>query len=162
MTDENLQKEYETLEYLRASKILLRMQDGLEGVNELYQSLNCDIRLLRPDDKRHKTIQRSLLNTKQNYILKIKNIYEITKPDQALNYENRGNERLLFHGSLYHNFAGILSAGLKMAPAEAVSTGYMYGKGIYFADMCSKSIWYTRARQGEDFLLIICQVSLGE
>jgi hypothetical protein len=38
----------------------------------------------------------------------------------------------------------------------------MFGKGIYFADMSHKSIWYTRARQGEDFLLLVCKVDLGK
>jgi len=33
------------------------------------------------------------------------------------------------------NFIGILADGLKIAPPEAPSTGYMFGKGVYFADM---------------------------
>ena len=31
--------------------------------------------------------------------------------------------------------AGILSEGLRIAPPEAPTTGYMFGKGVYFADM---------------------------
>jgi len=42
---------------------------------------------------------------------------------------------LLWHGSRITNFAGILSQGLRIAPPEAPVTGYMFGKGIYFADM---------------------------
>ena len=30
---------------------------------------------------------------------------------------------------------GILSQGLRIAPPEAPVTGYMFGKGVYFADM---------------------------
>ena len=33
---------------------------------------------------------------------------------------------------------GILSKGLLIAPPEAPVTGYMFGKGIYFADMVTK------------------------
>lgn len=40
------------------------------------------------------------------------------------------------------NYVGILSEGLKIAPPEAPSTGYMFGKGVYFADVCSKSAAY--------------------
>ena len=31
--------------------------------------------------------------------------------------------------------AGILSTGLRIAPPEAPVTGYMFDKGVYFADM---------------------------
>lgn len=68
------------------------------------------------------------------------------------------NKKLLWHGSRLTNFAGILryddsvlvdelrsnpicaacSQGLRIAPPEAPVTGYMFGKGIYFADMVSK------------------------
>ena len=30
---------------------------------------------------------------------------------------------------------GILSQGLRIAPPEAPVTGYMFGKGVYFADV---------------------------
>ena len=32
--------------------------------------------------------------------------------------------------------------GLRIAPPEAPVTGYMFGKGVYFADMVSKSANY--------------------
>jgi len=43
--------------------------------------------------------------------------------------------RLLWHGSRATNFGGILSQGLRIAPPEAPVSGYMFGKGIYLADM---------------------------
>ena len=48
------------------------------------------------------------------------------------------NKRLLWHGSRLTNWCGILSQGLRIAPPEAPVTGYMFGKGVYFADMVSK------------------------
>ena len=53
-----------------------------------------------------------------------------------------GNRKLLWHGSRLTNWAGILSGGLRIAPPEAPVTGYMFGKGLYFADMSSKSANY--------------------
>ena len=50
---------------------------------------------------------------------------------------------LLFHGSRVINFLGILAMGLKVAPPWAQSNGAMFGKGIYFADACCKSMAYT-------------------
>jgi hypothetical protein len=32
----------------------------------------------------------------------------------------------------------VLSPGLRIAPPEAPVSGYMFGKGVYFADMFSK------------------------
>jgi poly [ADP-ribose] polymerase len=46
---------------------------------------------------------------------------------------------LLWHGSRTNNFVGILTEGLRIAPPEAPSSGYMFGKGLYFADVPSKS-----------------------
>jgi hypothetical protein len=43
------------------------------------------------------------------------------------------NQQLLWHGSRTTNFTGILSQGLRIAPPEAPSTGYMFGKGVYTA-----------------------------
>ena len=61
------------------------------------------------------------------------------------------------------NFAGILSQGLRIAPPEAPVTGYMFGKGIYFADMVSKSANYCcTTRSNNTGLLMLCDVALGE
>ncbi len=49
-----------------------------------------------------------------------------------------GNKVLLWHGSRLTNYVGILSQGLRIAPPEAPVTGYMFGKGVYFADAVSK------------------------
>lgn len=51
-----------------------------------------------------------------------------TRPD--------GQRLLLWHGSRTTNFAGILKQGLRIAPPEAPVSGYMFGKGVYFADVC--------------------------
>jgi hypothetical protein len=37
------------------------------------------------------------------------------------------------------NFLGILGQGLRIAPPEAPTSGYMFGKGIYFADLFRKA-----------------------
>jgi hypothetical protein len=53
------------------------------------------------------------------------------------------HRRLLWHGSRLTNYVGILTQGLRIAPPEAPVTGYFLGKGIYLADMVSKSAEYT-------------------
>jgi poly [ADP-ribose] polymerase len=59
-------------------------------------------------------------------------------------FKNLENRRLLFHGSQMSNFLGIMGQGLRIAPPEAPTTGYMFGKGIYFADLFRKAQAYAR------------------
>jgi hypothetical protein len=61
---------------------------------------------------------------------------------------------MLWHGSRVSNFVGILSQGLRIAPPEAPVSGYLFGKGIYLADMAEKSIHYCRSH-GQDAALIL-------
>ncbi|VDP88466.1 unnamed protein product [Echinostoma caproni] len=51
---------------------------------------------------------------------------------------------------------------MRIAPPEAPVTGYMFGKGIYFADMVSKSANYCCTTPGQpEGLLLLCEVILG-
>ena len=63
-----------------------------------------------------------------------------------------------------YNFIGILSQGMKIAPPEAPATGYMFGKGVYFADMFDKSFAYAARgyAQQDSYLMIRCEVVLGK
>ncbi|KAH6660279.1 poly polymerase catalytic domain-containing protein [Truncatella angustata] len=72
------------------------------------------------------------------------------------------DRRLLWHGSRCTNFGGILSQGLRIAPPEAPVSGYMFGKGIYLADMSSKSANYCCSYQTNGHaLLLLCEAELG-
>lgn len=80
---------------------------------------------------------------------KITNIFKIQRSEEAeaIKELNLPNHCMLYHGSMVSNFIGILSQGLRIAPPEAPSTGYMFGKGVYFADTFQKSYGYS-ARGG--------------
>ncbi|KAG1749621.1 poly polymerase catalytic domain-containing protein [Suillus paluster] len=72
-----------------------------------------------------------------------------------------GDRMLLWHGSRTTNFAGILKQGLRIAPPEAPVTGYMFGKGVYFADMMSKSANYCFASLSNQIgVLLLCEVAV--
>lgn len=61
------------------------------------------------------------------------------------------------------NFGGILSQGLRIAPPEAPVSGYMFGKGVYLADMSSKSANYCcHNTSGDVGLLLLCEAELGD
>ncbi|KAJ7123458.1 PARP-domain-containing protein [Mycena epipterygia] len=71
-----------------------------------------------------------------------------------------GERLLLWHGSRSTNFAGILKNGLRIAPPEAPSSGYMFGRGVYFADMVSKAFNYCHSNLNDNTgLLLLCEVA---
>lgn len=72
------------------------------------------------------------------------------------------NKKLLFHGSRFSNFPGIIGNGLRIAPPEAPSTGYNFGKGVYLADFAGKSTPYSCPHLSKnEILLIMCETALG-
>ena len=62
--------------------------------------------------------------------------------DKTFNPKKIGNKMLLWHGSRFSNYAGIIRQGLRIAPPEAPHTGYLSGKGIYFATNIGLSYSY--------------------
>eukprot|EP01090_Pellita_catalonica_P019778 TRINITY_DN6823_c0_g1_i3.p1 TRINITY_DN6823_c0_g1~~TRINITY_DN6823_c0_g1_i3.p1 ORF type:complete len:437 (-),score=74.21 TRINITY_DN6823_c0_g1_i3:774-2036(-) len=57
-------------------------------------------------------------------------------------FKQLGNCMLLSHGTKIENVLGILRQGMLIAPPEAPSSGNLFGKGLYFADMPLKSAAY--------------------
>ena len=75
----------------------------------------------------------------------------------------KSDRRLLWHGSRTSNFGGILSQGLRIAPPEAPASGYMFGKGIYLANMSTKSAGYCSSHSSNGTaLLLLCDAELGK
>ncbi|KAM5472455.1 putative NAD(+) ADP-ribosyltransferase [Microsporum audouinii] len=100
----------------------------------------------------------------------LQNIFRIERTGEAERYDKspyanlpNTNRRLLWHGSRTTNYGGILSQGLRIAPPEAPVTGYMFGKGVYFADVSSKSANYCYHNLSNNIgLLMLCDVELGD
>ncbi|XP_044025621.1 poly [ADP-ribose] polymerase 1 isoform X1 [Siniperca chuatsi] len=103
--------------------------------------------------------------THNTYTLEVQEIFKIVREGERQRYrpfEELHNRQLLWHGSRTTNYAGILSQGLRIAPPEAPVTGYMFGKGVYFADMVSKSANYCHTSQSDPVgLLLLAEVALG-
>uniref|UniRef100_A0A1L8DH70 Poly [ADP-ribose] polymerase n=1 Tax=Nyssomyia neivai TaxID=330878 RepID=A0A1L8DH70_9DIPT len=112
-----------------------------------------------------KYVKNTHATTHNNYDLHIEEIFKVKRSGEDRRYKpfrKLHNRQLLWHGSRTTNYAGILSHGLKIAPPEAPVTGYMFGKGIYFADMVSKSANYCCTSFGNDTgLMLLCEVALG-
>ncbi|KAI9103769.1 poly polymerase catalytic domain-containing protein [Phlyctochytrium arcticum] len=105
-------------------------------------------------------LQTTHAETHGQFSLSLEDLYEVERSEETDRFKKIHNRQLLWHGSLLTNFVGILSQGLRIAPPEAPVSGYMFGKGIYFADMASKSANYCRVNRGVGILLL-CEVALG-
>jgi len=143
-------------------------KEDVNPIDQHYESLNCHMEPLDKKSKEYDVIQTYLKNTHgfthRDYTLEIEDVFTVNKPGEDVGYRSDlHNKKLLWHGSRTTNYAGILTQGLRIAPPEAPVTGYMFGKGVYFADMSSKSANYTHtSKQNNTGILLLCEVALGE
>ncbi|KAJ5851082.1 hypothetical protein N7455_010938 [Penicillium solitum] len=75
------------------------------------------------------------------------------------NLASIGDRRLLWHGSMSSNFAGILSQGLR-GDGIVSTDGKHFVPGVFFADISTKSAGY--CRQKGEALMLLCEVELGK
>lgn len=108
-------------------------------------------------------VENTHAETHRGYKLIVEQIFELSKDVENARFrKDIDNKQLLWHGSRLTNFVGILSQGLRIAPPEAPVTGYMFGKGVYFADMVTKSANYCfTSRENNTGLMLLCEVALG-
>lgn len=138
-----------------------------------YQGLGMEeMSPLDPSSKEFLLLQEYLVETRghthnANYrvdaIFRIERQGEFDRFDKSVFSGPPKDRRLLWHGSRATNFGGILSQGLRIAPPEAPVSGYMFGKGIYLADMSSKSANYCCSHiSGGTALLLLCEAEMGD
>ncbi|KAJ3408798.1 hypothetical protein HDU80_004533 [Chytriomyces hyalinus] len=136
-------------------------------IDYAYSALGCSMKPLE-DGSENSLIRRWIDTTKGDASVDVVSILKLSREGESAAFEsNLNNRKLLFHGSRMSNFLGILKSGLRVAPIEAPVTGYMFGKGIYFADVFQKSYNYVfdhigRGGGREAYgCLLICDVALG-
>ena len=135
-----------------------------------YQKLKTDMRALERDEPTYKLVSQYLQNTHAEthraYDLELLDVFELEREGEQGRFtahQHDPNRMLLWHGSRTTNFVGILSQGLRIAPPEAPATGYMFGKGVYFADSSSKSANYVFASAANNIgFMLLCEVALGK
>ncbi|KAI5311120.1 hypothetical protein L3X38_045587 [Prunus dulcis] len=174
-TPQKLKQKLEMVEALDEIVVATKLLKDDTGMQEdplysSYQRLRCELTPLGADSDEFNMIAKYLHNTHakthSNYAVDIIQIFHASKEGEVerfRKFSGMKNRMLLWHGSRLTNWAGILSQGLRIAPPEAPVTGYMFGKGIYFADMFSKSANYCYATDGcTAGVLLLCEVALGD
>ncbi|KAG0453307.1 hypothetical protein HPP92_025971 [Vanilla planifolia] len=154
-----------------ASRLVGFDSENDESLDEKYAKLQCEIDPLPHDSEDFQLVKNYLLNTHapthKDWSLELEEVFALERArefDKYAPYRDKlQNKMLLWHGSRLTNFVGILSQGLRIAPPEAPVTGYMFGKGVYFADLVSKSAQYCYVDKKDPVgLLLLSEVALGE
>lgn len=160
----------ESLSDIEIATTLLKQElpkSDIHPIDEHYLRLNVSLNPLASTSPQYSIIQEYLVKTVGHthtyYSLQLQDVFEVERDVESKRFRNLHNRKLLWHGSRITNFVGILSQGLRIAPPEAPSTGYMFGKGIYFADMVTKSANYCYASNANPYgILLLCEVALGD
>jgi len=140
----------------------------MHPIDAKYAQLKTKMTPIDVGSSLHKMLEAYMHNTHgethSSYTLSLEQAFEVEREGEAAAFKaDIGNRQLLWHGSRLTNWCGILSTGLRIAPPEAPVTGYMFGKGVYFANMSSKSGNYCFANNSSPTgVLMLCDVALGK
>ncbi|KAK4230294.1 putative poly polymerase 2 [Podospora fimiseda] len=178
-TQQMLKKEIELLESLSDMKdaaLIMKVEkatkDDVHQLDRQFQGLKMEeMEPLDPQSTEFAHLRDYLINTRgstHGHTYQVEDIFRIERQGEKDRFLNgpygklNQNRRLLWHGSRATNFGGILSQGLRIAPPEAPVSGYMFDKGIYLADMASKSANYCCSYLSDNTaLLLLCEAELG-
>ncbi|KAI9781135.1 MAG: hypothetical protein M1835_004358, partial [Candelina submexicana] len=148
--------------------------NAIHPLDKHYAGLNMrEMTPLKPGSDEFNLLEEYLLKSHghTHYMkYKVQDIFRIERQGEFDRFDKSSfaniegsDRRLLWHGSRCTNFGGILSQGLRIAPPEAPVSGYMFGKGIYLADISSKSANYCNYHSsGNIGLLLLCEAELGK
>lgn len=172
---QKLKHKLEMVEALAEIEVATKLLEDHTGIEDdplysHYKRLHCELTPLGVDSKEFSMVAKYMQNTHakthSDYTVDIVQIFRVSREGEAERFKKFSsikNRMLLWHGSRLTNWTGILSQGLRVAPPEAPVTGYMFGKGVYFADMFSKSANYCYAtRAAKAGVLLLCEVALGD
>ncbi|KAL0576388.1 hypothetical protein V5O48_005609 [Marasmius crinis-equi] len=148
-------------------------ESPINPLDAQFQSLALtNMEPLSPNSKEFKTIEEYVRDshgqTHGHIKGKVKHVFRIERASETQAWQKGGFDQvgdgermLLWHGSRSTNFAGILKQGLRIAPPEAPVNGYMFGKGVYFADIYSKSAGYCYPSYSNNIgVLMLCEVAV--
>jgi len=141
--------------------------EGESKVDTNYKKLKTELIPMDETDEEFKMVQTYMSNQRGKFKLKLLDAFKVAREGEDQRFQKSiplGNRQMLWHGSRVSNYVGILSQGLRIAPPEAPKSGYRFGKGIYFADICEKSAVYCRGSSGkkEPILMMLVDVALGK
>ena len=112
----------------------------------MSKALGIDLRLATESEI--KKIKRLMGGSKERFKMAYAVMNMVTQPlfDKRIQKSFSKDSKLLWHGSRNENWLNIVKTGLLIRPSGVITTGAMFGNGIYMADKARKSIGYTSTR----------------
>ncbi|EEC03510.1 poly [ADP-ribose] polymerase, putative, partial [Ixodes scapularis] len=168
-TREKIQEKMQLLEALEDIEVAVRLHQNelkvknIHPLDRFYASLHCELTELDKNDSDYQLVSWYLSSshgeTHMQYRLELQHLFRVNKSEHAARFVSLEPRMLLWHGSRASNWAGILSEGLRIAPSHVPSSGYMFDKGVYFADCVSKSANYCWPNpKVQEGILALCEV----
>ncbi|KAJ9057124.1 hypothetical protein DSO57_1025556 [Entomophthora muscae] len=160
----------ERLSYLHTgSNVLLAAIQKAKDISPLdycYHVIGCQLQEVSQQDPWYSMVEQ-YMDQDGSTNFELAGLFRTRREEETANFcpfEASSGRKLLWHGSKVENYFGILSKGLRAAPIAAASTGYMFGKGIYFADVFKKSVNYSvsNSERSKGYrCLLLCEVAVG-
>ncbi|KAL9658090.1 hypothetical protein ABK040_013004 [Willaertia magna] len=168
---EKMRSIQDLIELRVAAKILLGASLNIQSINPLdycYYAMQTLLQPIKSEDDEFDVI-KNYINASGSS--KLVNVFRVQRKDEDMKYQKlvdsdkdlKENRLLLWHGTPVTNLISILHKGLQIAPKEAPVTGYMFGKGIYFANAFCKSFGYCHSNISDGTsCLLLCEVAVGK
>ena len=101
-------------------------EENEHPIDAHYKKLKCHLQPIDRNSEEFHDIEQYMMtnhaSTHNQYALQLKHLFRVTREGENERFDKWlkfDNHQLLWHGSRITNFAGILSEGLRIAPAEA-------------------------------------------
>lgn len=182
------------MDIMTSYKMLLgakRLQSMVHPLEYCYNAMQVQLKPMAPDAPETELLKKYFFNGLRSHAktsYRVANAFHVNRQGEKARFAEfqdthptfkAQHSQLLWHGTRRTNLMGILSQGLRIAPPEAPHHGYMYGKGLYFADVTAKSVDYcglpyrlkttTVDKSGKSveternvFYMLLCEVSTGQ
>ena len=158
----------ELLEVMKNAEIAGKITRRFNNVGDIYLKMNAGLEVVKdPNERRIVTtfVTGTHAPTHQCKIevLEAFRIAKDEKDDTQRCFGEMNDHRLFVHGSRMSNFFGILSTGIRLPHPTQVANGSVLGRGIYFADVMTKSVNYCRMEETDNIgFVALCEVALGD
>jgi predicted DNA-binding WGR domain protein len=157
----------DTVDTLRNIQVAVGVMQATSSLHQLYASLGTRMTGCDDDDL---TLLRLMLKGTTSSVhgcrLELLDALRLHKPSQDVldrsgTFRSVDDHRMLFHGSRTSNMVSIIKDGFRIPRPDQVMNGSTLGRGVYFADCCTKSSQYCSIGQGQVGYMLVCEVALG-
>jgi predicted DNA-binding WGR domain protein len=165
-TQEQIVTYIDLLEVMQNAKIAGKITRICNNSFSIYEKLGVTISVCEDEEERE-LVSNFINNTNASthyYKTEILDIFCVDKEveDPTNVFDNTSDHRILTHGTRTSNILGILSEGFWVPRSDQIANGAILGKGIYFANIATKSFNYCGILNNNAGFLFLCEVALGK